>query len=328
MGILNIIDLSEERIKTSWPWNVETDSNIYSDSIQWPKITIITPSYNQGNFLEETIRSIILQNYPNLEYIIIDGGSTDNSIEIIKKYENHLTYWVSEKDFGQSHAINKGIFISTGELINWINSDDILMPNSLFNLAMKFIQANTDRIVIIGNGYEIDVNSEKIRERKVELDPTSANKLYFKIKGVPIQQAMFFSKRILTEAGGINPLMKYPMDIDLYNKLGFLNPRIEIVDQFIGGFRLHSNSKTISQSILMLDEKINLLKFLSFYDKNKTNYKNQIASYIIGTSLSEINLFPKMKYIFQGFINLKLNRKNRYKFRILFSKVINKKNNL
>jgi len=311
-----------EFTNNGWPWNIETDSNLYSDSIQWPKISIITPSYNQGEFLEETIRSIILQNYPNLEYIIIDGGSTDNSIDIIKKYENHITYWVSEKDFGQSHAINKGIFISTGELINWINSDDLLMPNSLFHLAMKFIQAKTDRIVIIGNGYEIDINSEKIRERKVELDPMSANNLYFKIKGVPIQQAMFFSKRILIEAGGINPLMRYPMDIDLYNKIGFLNPRIEIVDQFIGGFRLHSNSKTISQSILMLDEKINLLKFLSFYDKNKTYYKNQIASYIIGTSLSGISLFPKIKYVFQALISLKLDGKNLYKFKILFKKLI------
>lgn len=322
MGILNIIGLHNEIRRTGWPWNIEMDSNIYSDSIQWPKISIITPSYNQGEFLEETIRSIILQNYPNLEYIIIDGGSTDNSIDIIKKYENHITYWVSEKDFGQSHAINKGIFISTGELINWINSDDLLMPNSLFHLAMKFIQANTDRIVIIGYGYEIDEKSKIIRERKVELDPMSSNNLYFKIKGVTIQQAMFFSKRILTEAGGINPLMKYPMDIDLYNKLGFLNPRIEIVDQFLSAFRKHENSKTISQSILMLDEKINSLKFLSFYDNNKLFYKSQIVSYIIGTSTSSLNFRSRIKYVLQALIHIEFNRKNLYKLRLLLKKII------
>ena len=96
-----------------------------------PRISIVTPSYNQGRFIEETIQSVLGQGYPNVEYIIIDGGSTDNTVEIIRKYAKHLTYWVSEPDRGQSHAINKGLARCTGDLFGWINSDDVLMPGAL-----------------------------------------------------------------------------------------------------------------------------------------------------------------------------------------------------
>jgi glycosyltransferase involved in cell wall biosynthesis len=105
---------------------------------QYPKISIITPSYNQGQFIEQTILSVIGQNYPNLEYIIIDGGSTDNSVEIIKKYEKYLAYWVSEKNEGHYHALQKGFEKSSGEIMGWVNSDDKLHTNSLFSLGQIF----------------------------------------------------------------------------------------------------------------------------------------------------------------------------------------------
>lgn len=114
--------------------------------INLPKIHIVTPSYNQGEFLEDTILSVLGQNYPNLEYLIIDGGSTDNSVEIIKKYEDKLAYWVSEKDNGQSEAINKGFKIATGEILGWINSDDMYMPNIL-NTVSKLMNPENEKLI-------------------------------------------------------------------------------------------------------------------------------------------------------------------------------------
>ena len=123
----------------------------------WPRISIVTPSYNQGQFIEETIRSVLLQGYPNLEYIIIDGGSTDNSVEIIKKYSPWLTYWVSERDRGQSHAINKGFEHASGDILGWLNSDDMLAMGSLRRVAEISVETGCD--VLSGACAMIDENA-------------------------------------------------------------------------------------------------------------------------------------------------------------------------
>src|SRR5512134_129792 len=120
-----------------------------------PKISIVTPSFNQGKYLERTIRSVIEQDYPNLEYIIIDGGSTDESVEIIRKYEKHLAYWVSEPDRGQSHAINKGFDRATGEIFGWLNSDDWYVPGALKAVAEAFA-ANPEAGAVVGAGEMVD----------------------------------------------------------------------------------------------------------------------------------------------------------------------------
>ena len=103
-----------------------------------PKLSIVTPSFDQGKFLEETILSVLDQNYPNLEYIIIDGGSTDESVEVIKRYEKHLAYWISEKDRGQVHAINKGIERTTGDIFGFLNSDDLYLPGTFATVTEHF----------------------------------------------------------------------------------------------------------------------------------------------------------------------------------------------
>src|SRR5215203_5523737 len=126
--------------RRGWPWTEESVPlpSMAVDGQTWPRISIVTPSFNQAPYLEETIRSVLLQGYPNLEYFVFDGGSTDGSVEILRRYAAFLDGWVSERDKGQSDAINKGLARCTGTIVNWLCSDDLLLPGALFRIAEAF----------------------------------------------------------------------------------------------------------------------------------------------------------------------------------------------
>ncbi|MCX6313043.1 MAG: glycosyltransferase family 2 protein [Bacteroidetes bacterium] len=219
--------------------------------MKYPKISIITPSYNQGAYIEETILSIINQNYPNLEYIIIDGGSTDNTIEIIKKYEKYLTYWVSEKDNGQSDAINKGLKIATGKIFNWLNSDDYYEPGTLKKVAELFADSCTEVVcgksTIFGKDYNytgeysqgFDINKKIVENARVN------------------QPATFFRMDVVRQLGSLNATLHYCMDLEWWMKYLFTNGKTKIVytDNILVNFREHSNSKTIESSRKFIEDK-------------------------------------------------------------------------
>ena len=153
-GLLHYLPIHPEH-RDGWPWSEQTNPLVYKDRLNWPKLTIVTPSYNQEKFLEETIRSILLQNYPNLELIIIDGGSTDDSKRILTKYSKWISYWRSEKDEGQGQAINVGFSLASGDYYAWINSDDYYTKNTFFTVINQFIRSETD--FIYGYGFRFDV---------------------------------------------------------------------------------------------------------------------------------------------------------------------------
>lgn len=181
-----------------------------------PKISIVTPSFNQGKYLEKTILSVLEQGYPNFEYIIIDGGSTDNSVEIIKKYEQHLKYWVSESDRGQSHAINKGFEHTTGDLLAWLNSDDWYAPGALTAVA-ELYAANSDVGAVVGAGEMVDEAGNRMLYNQ-PLDVT-IDTLFGWLKNFFWQPSCFFTKNAWDNCGPVDEDAHYAMDLDLWLKI-------------------------------------------------------------------------------------------------------------
>jgi glycosyltransferase involved in cell wall biosynthesis len=231
--------------KKGWPWTEETSQlpDTMLGGQPWPKVSIVTPSYNQGEFIEETIRSVLLQGYTNLEYIIIDGGSTDNSVEIIKKYQKWLAYWVSEPDRGQSHAINKGFEKATGEIYAWLNSDDTYMP-SAGETAVKYLTEHSDVDMIYGECNFINEHSHKTGQY-----PPAEFNLVDLVCGrnmVP-QQAVFFRKQILDNVGYLDTNLQLAMDYDFWLRVA-LRAKIVYVPQVLANYRLCAGTKTREQA--------------------------------------------------------------------------------
>ncbi|MDP4266228.1 MAG: glycosyltransferase family 2 protein, partial [Bacteroidota bacterium] len=222
--------------------------------MEYPKISIITPSYNQGKFLEETINSILSQNYPQLEYIIIDGGSSDNSVDIIKKYEKYLTYWVSEKDNGQSHAINKGLIKATGEVFNWINSDDFLEKDSLKTIG-EYFACNKEINLLCGftRIFDNETNST-IQYYRMGIKNTPEETI---VKPYMNQMGSFFRMNVIKEMGLLNEGLHFVMDLELWLKYIFRYgfEGIVFTDKFLAQFRSHGNCKSINNSEEMLNER-------------------------------------------------------------------------
>ncbi|MGQ1890980.1 glycosyltransferase family 2 protein [Thermophagus sp. OGC60D27] len=209
------------------------------NKINLPKVTIVTPSYNQAEFLEETILSVLNQTYPNIEYIVVDGGSTDGSVDIIKKYEDRLAWWVSEPDNGQSDAINKGFAHATGEIYNWLNSDDILYAETV-SIAVHFMQKYPnyelvygDRVVIDNKGRIVDV-----------FEPVAVSRRMARFALRIPQETTFFTSRIWHKVGGLNESLHFVMDSDLWYR--FLDEtRFFHIPVFMGAYRNHEESKSV-----------------------------------------------------------------------------------
>ncbi|CEN55993.1 glycosyltransferase family 2 protein [Candidatus Methylopumilus turicensis] len=205
-----------------------------------PRITVITPSYNQAEFLERTIVSILNQGYPNLEFIIIDGGSTDGSVDVIKGYANQLTYWVSEPDNGQSHAINKGLQIATGDWVCWQNSDDIFYPLAFMRLSQS-IQQNPTLDLVIGDINLIDKDDHLIRPQ-CYVKPTYGALVAEGM--VMTNQAAFWRRNLHEEIGFLDESLHYGFDYEWFLRLLKHTNRSHHIPKKLGALRYHDQTKT------------------------------------------------------------------------------------
>lgn len=205
-----------------------------------PLVSIITPSFNQADYLEETIKSVLEQDYPRIEYIIMDGGSTDGSVDIIKKHQDKIQFWVSEQDKGQTDAINKGFNRATGDILAWLNSDDTYNPKAVGE-AVKFLMDNPDVAMVYADCNFIDERGSVIG--KFASRQTDYQKLRRGYVHIP-QQTMFFRAKYWKEVGPLDPSFYFAMDYDLWVRIAKRAPIRYLPGRTWANFRIHTSSKT------------------------------------------------------------------------------------
>lgn len=229
------------KTKNGWPWVLESCISCFDSKTEWPKISIVTPSYNQGIYIEETIRSVLLQNYPNLEFIIIDGGSSDSTIDTIEKYSDWIAYWISEPDKGQTHALNKGFRLCTGDIIAYLNSDDYYEKDTFFKVANYF---NDPEVNIINGDCSFFWEGDFKKNIQKATNVTYEGLLkYWRGDVIPAQPSVFFRKSVLVKSGLPDESLVYGMDVDMWMRMS-RDFNFTKVDELFSYYRFHKASKT------------------------------------------------------------------------------------
>jgi glycosyltransferase involved in cell wall biosynthesis len=271
----------------SRPWHTDrTNTMDETKGFFCPALSIVLPSYNQGQFLEKSLLSILNQGYPGLQLIVIDGGSRDNSVDIIKKYASSIDYWVSEKDQGQSDALNKGFRKATGEILGWQNSDDVYLPNAFLDMAEAF-RRNPDADFVYGNRLDLNVDDDIIGETRF----TKFSRLVYQYDGISLStQSMFFRRSVLAAAGFLDTSLSFSMDYEWFLRAALRGCRFLYIPSFLGAIRRHEQAKT--EAFWNSPERLQECKSVDL------RY-GRIAAIAIPMKIYGL-LFRSMHYIFQG----------------------------
>jgi glycosyltransferase involved in cell wall biosynthesis len=243
--------------KTGWPWTLATPPlpATAPGGQPWPKVTVVTPSFNQGHYIEETIRSVLLQGYPDLEYIVMDGGSRDNTLDVIQRYEPFITYWTSQKDRGQSDAINRGFRKSTGLWVGWQNSDDFYGPATI-QKAVEAALAHPDASVVYGSVKLCDGQS-----RDTGSYPTSDFDLHRMLPWANMfNQSMFFHRRVFDAEHFIDENLHHYIDHEYFWRLIFAGFKFQYAPAVSAVFRIHELAKGATQHEIAANELYALYK--------------------------------------------------------------------
>ncbi len=224
--------------RTGWPWTEEVPPEAYAGRTDWPRLVVVTPSYGQAAYLEETLRSVLLQNYPNLAYVVMDGGSTDGSRELIERYAPWLHAWASERDRGQTHAINKGFAaVAPGDLHGWVNSDDYYLPEAFLHVARAFNARRRRPLFVYGHYLDMEFDGRCV---PVRMPPVFAFEVYS--GGLHLASHATFWRgdaHVL-----LNESLRFIMDADLFKRIAARGGRCVRVERELAVFRKHPQSKT------------------------------------------------------------------------------------
>lgn len=313
-GLLKKIPFIEK--KSGWPWTEEVNPIIYDKYKVWPKITIVTPSFNQGNYIEETIRSILLQNYPNLEYIIMDGGSHDETVNVIKKYEKYIQKWVSEADNGQSDAINKGFNQASGEMLAWINSDDVYFPKALF-LAAQTLREKELGLLFGNASYYFEDRNEFCLIDVVKKRSNFRLPFDFGL----IQPSTFWTKKLWDKVGVLDINLHYGFDWDWYLRaskiIDFTPLNFEIAI-----YRIHESHKSGNGGAKRSNELLEILDKHNYQEYAQIIKKLGIHKYKVKSIVRLTSNYRLGNLIYGG---IKLVQKDFRNFTILeISEIFNK----
>lgn len=272
-------------------------------------ISIITPSYNQGKFIERTIQSVLNQNIPHLEYVIMDGGSTDNTIDILKKYQCDIQ-WTSEPDHGQAHAVNKGFATTQGEIIGWLNSDDVYYPNSL-QMIIDFFNTHPEIDIVYCAANHIDEN-----DRIINPYPTESWNLKRLMETCYIcQPAVFFRRKIIEKYGNLNEKLHYCMDYEYWLRLANKNVHFYFLNKIVAGSRLHIDTKTIGSAVKAYQEALQMFKknYKIAPERWIANYAHVVIENKKGIAKTNWR-HPIYVSLYSMFLILRWNKKISYRF--------------